>query len=166
MLSSSVDFAQLLEVLAQAGVQFVVIGGMSATLQGVPYPTYDLDIVLDPDDANLDRAFGVIQELDGSYREQLPKLLLPKRTDLGGRGAMLLMTRLGPLDILGEVATGWGYSDMLSRVERIRLSNGHEVRILNLESLIKIKEQLARPKDLKALDMYRDVLRERSAGRP
>lgn len=166
MRSPTVDFGGLLRAFAEPGVDFVVIGGVSAALQGVPTMTYDLDLVLGPGEENLDRAFLVLQELEASFREQLPKLLLPKRSDLGGRGAMLLITRLGPLDILGELATGWGYSDLMSRVESFRSAEGYEIKILKLEALIEVKELVGREKDLAALPMYRQALRKRDSGKP
>jgi hypothetical protein len=35
---------KILEALGQAGVEFVVVGGVSAVLQGAPVVTQDLDI--------------------------------------------------------------------------------------------------------------------------
>ena len=35
---------KVLEALAQAGVEFIIVGGVSAVLQGVPIVTQDLDI--------------------------------------------------------------------------------------------------------------------------
>ena len=54
----SADFEGLLRAFAEKGVRFVVMGGVSAALQGVPAVTCDLDLELDGDPANLDSAHG------------------------------------------------------------------------------------------------------------
>jgi len=160
----SADFEGLLRVFSAAEVRFVVIGGVSAALQGVPAVTYDLDLVLDQDGSNLDRAYAVLVELEACFREHLPRRLEPLRSDLESHGAMLLMTRLGPLDILGELATTWRYLDLLDRTRTVSIGHEFEVQILDLEGLIEVKEKAGRDKDRAVLPLYRRVLREREAG--
>jgi hypothetical protein len=87
----SADFEGLLRALDARGIRSIVIGGVSAALQGVPAVTYDLDLVRDPEPANLDAAFA-LQELEACYREHLPtRRLTPVRSDLDsgpGRGGL------------------------------------------------------------------------------
>lgn len=75
---------------------------------------------------------------------------------------MLLMTKMGPLDLLGEVATGWGYEQLKARSRVESLPDGLELSLLDLSSLIEIKEAVGREKDLAALPIYRRALRERN----
>ena len=164
MPSRSADFEGLLRAFAGRGVHFVVIGGVSAALQGVPAVTFDLDLVLDREAGNLERAHAVLRELDAVYRSHLPKRLVPTRGDLESAGAMLLMTELGPLDILGEVATGWRYAELVPRAQVVRIDEGLEVQILGLEALIEIKEKVGREKDRAVLPLYHKVLREKGEG--
>lgn len=160
---SSADFEGLLHALADRRIHFVVIGGVSAALQGVPAVTFDLDVVLDPAADNLDEAHRFLMELEACYREHLPERRLePSRSDLDSTGAKLLMTRLGPLDILGELATGWRYADLEARSEQIPVSPQLTVRALSLASLIEVKEAVGREKDLAVLPLYRRALRERN----
>lgn len=140
----------------------MVIGGVSAALQGVPALTYDLDVVLDPEQENLDRAIELLRELDACFREHLPaKRLRPSRADLDGPGAKLLVTSLGPLDILGELATGWSHADLEGRTRNLSLEDGLVLRVLDLASLIEVKEAVGREKDRAVLPLYRRVLLER-----
>jgi hypothetical protein len=39
------DLPALLAVLCDSGVEFIIVGGVAAVLQGVPITTNDLDIV-------------------------------------------------------------------------------------------------------------------------
>ena len=160
----SADFEGLLRVFRSADVRHVVVDGVSAALQGVPAVTYDLDLVLDHDQDNLDRAQAVLVELEACFREHLPRRLEPLRTDLDSSGAMLLMTRLGPLDILGELATGWRYPELVARARTVAVGHEFELQILDLAGLIEVKEKVGREKDRAVLPLYRRVLREREGG--
>ncbi len=42
--SPTVDFVAILETLSANAVDFVVVGGVSAVLNGAPVSTFDLDI--------------------------------------------------------------------------------------------------------------------------
>jgi hypothetical protein len=160
-LRRAADFEGLLRALTDGGIRFIVIGGVSAALQGVPGLTYDLDIVLDPDPTNLDSALRLLRELEACYREHLPKKrLVPERAHLESEGAMLLMTRLGPLDILGRLATGWRYAQLVPRSRELAFDPSFHVQVLDLEYLIELKEALGREKDRAALPQYRRTLRE------
>ncbi|MFT5287986.1 MAG: hypothetical protein ACI8QS_000234 [Planctomycetota bacterium] len=158
------DFEGLLRSFLKAEVRFVVIGGVGAALQGVTAQTYDLDLVLDPEAQNLERALGVLDELDACLRQHLPgKTLRATRLDLEAHGAILMMTSLGPLDLLGRVATGWGHSELLERSIRIELDERTGIQVLDLAALIEIKERVGREKDLAVLPLYRRTLAERDS---
>jgi hypothetical protein len=60
--------------LAQAQVEFVVVGGMSAVLQGVPVTTLDLDICYRRTHENIGRLVGVLAPLKPRLRGFPPDL--------------------------------------------------------------------------------------------
>src|SRR4051794_7152039 len=49
-----------IKVLANAYVEYVIVGGVSGWLQGSPYPTSDLDIVPELSSENLERLAGAL----------------------------------------------------------------------------------------------------------
>lgn len=160
------DLKALVRALAERGIEFVVIGGVRAAMQGVPATTYDLDIVLDPNSANLDRAHALLTELETCFREHLPsRRLVLERDHLDASGAKLLMTRLGPLDILSQLSTQWRFADLTSRVRTVKLSENLQVRVLDLAALIEVKERIGREKDQAVLPLYRRTLAERDRAR-
>lgn len=149
------------------GIRLIVIGGVSAALQGVPATTFDLDIVLDPEPKNLDTASALLGELGAALREHLPaRRLEPLRSDLSLPGAQLLMTELGPLDILGVLANGWSYADLGGLTRTVAMADGLEVQVLDLPALIEVKEAVGRDKDRAVLPLYRRVEQERRSGQP
>jgi len=54
------DLRALLATFSDAGVEHVVIGGIALGLHGGIRTTEDLDIVPNPEPANLERLFGVL----------------------------------------------------------------------------------------------------------
>lgn len=155
------DFRGLLRQLADAKVDFIVVGGVGAVLQGVPTSTFDLDIVHARDAANRRRLLGVLETLGARYREHLPRVLVPTETDLDSDGHLLLMTTAGPLDILGTVTGQRRYEDLLPRCDSMDLDGDVRVRVLDLEMLIRIKEETGREKDRAHLPLLRRTLEER-----
>ncbi len=71
-----------------------------------------------------------------------------------------LSTSLGPLDVLGEIAGGGNYDNLLPNTERIQLF-GVECLCLSIEQLIQAKRAAGRPKDLEAIAELEKILEER-----
>jgi hypothetical protein len=58
------DLRSLLKALHEAGVDFIVIGGVAVGAHGFIRGTEDLDVVPDPDPDNLERLADVLDELE------------------------------------------------------------------------------------------------------
>lgn len=155
------DFQALLGALAEGEVRFVLVGGVAAVLQGVTTHTYDVDVVHARDPENARRLAVVLRSLEACYRDHLPKRLEPREEDLMLPGHHLLVTRLGPLDLLGQIAGEKVYEDLVDRAPLTDLGRGLRVRVLDLEVLVEVKEILGRDKDLAQLPEYRRTLEER-----
>lgn len=61
-----------------------------------------------------------------------------------------LTTRLGDLDLLGELTGGGGFEQLRPHASAVRLFH-QDVLCLNLEWLIRVKRAAGRPKDLEAI---------------
>ena len=70
------------------------------------------------------------------------------------------MTRFGPLDMLGTIGSDHGYTDLLGHTVEIRVG-GMLLRILNLESLIQVKEEVGHEKDRAVIPVLRRTLKEK-----
>jgi hypothetical protein len=73
-----------------------------------------------------------------------------------------LLTNAGPLDLLGAVGQGIGYSELLSHTTTLHLGTDLEVRVLSLEKLIELKEAIGRDKDTAVLSILKRTLEERN----
>ena len=151
-------YRQTLELLGGHGVELVVVGGIAAVLQGVPLVTFDLDVVHCRTRENVDRLLSALDDLGARYRGD-PRGLAPSRDTLMGPGHHLLSTRLGPLDVLGAVADGLVFEDLVADTVTLQLGD-LRVPVLDLARLIAVKEATGRPKDLAALPTLKATLEE------
>ncbi|MDA0791756.1 MAG: hypothetical protein O2780_20150 [Proteobacteria bacterium] len=149
------DFSRILEVLTRNNVQFIVVGGVCAVLLGAPVATFDLDIVHSRSEENLNRLMNALKELGAHYRDHLPKRLVPSLAGLARTGHHLLATSSGPLDVLGSIGTDDDFTMLDDHVEIVEITQGIEVKILNLDTLIEVKEKTARAKDNYMLEILR-----------
>jgi len=127
----------ILAELRRYQVDFIVVGGVAAVLEGVPVNTFDLDVVHSRTPDNIDRL----------------------RMALGSLGAVCGMRAV--LDLLGEIGRSRGYDELLPHTGEMELSAGLHVRVLNLEMLIAVKEEIAGAKDLAVLPVMRRTLEEK-----
>src|SRR4051812_8251419 len=101
------DFERLLRQLADAEVEFIVVGGVAGVALGSPRVTFDLDVLYRRSSENLERMQLAVQPLSPYPREAPPNLpfFFDRRTlDLGLN--FTLETTFGYLDLLGEIAGG------------------------------------------------------------
>jgi len=157
----SLRFADLLELLAEHEVDFIVVGMTAGILHGAPVTTVDVDVVHRRAADNVGRLLRALEVLDAVYRHD-PRKLRPAESHLSGPGHQLLATKLGDLDCLGTIDGDRGYEELLEQTEEMRLSSGRTVRVLTLPALIDAKERSGRPKDLAALPVLRATLDEQT----
>jgi len=158
------DFQAMLEVLGNHGVEFIVIGGVSAVLNGAEVATWDLDIVHKRAPDNLPRLLAALEELDAYYREPGDRRLRPKLSHLGGGGHCLFRTSRGDLDVLGSVVGDRVYESLLPHTFTSWVTTTTQARILDLPTLIQIKQATNREKDRAVLPVLEETLaQQRSA---
>jgi len=143
-------------------VDFVVVGGVAAVLQGAPISTFDLDVVHSREEVNIRRLLTALESLEACFRLQPERRLRPDASHLSSPGHQLLLTRFGPLDLLGEIGRSRTYPELVKRAVEMQVGEGVSVRVLDLETLIAVKEEAAAEKDLAALPVLRRTLEERS----
>src|SRR5262249_54130356 len=131
-------------------------------LNGAPYTTFDLDIVHARDPENIERLLAVLKSLQAVYRFPRERRLEPDASHLSGPGHLLLTTRFGYLDVLGTVGSREGYAELLPHAIEMDVGEGVRTLTLNLETVIRLKEQANRDKDRIALPVLRQTLNEKN----
>lgn len=150
-----VGFRALLELLVQHRVEFIVVGGVAAVLHGAPVVTFDLDILHNRNAENVERLLSALKSVRAKYRD--PRGLEPSLAHLRGPGHQLLMTSLGPIDVLGTLLDGVSFDDLEGQSAEVVIGD-FRVRVIDLPTLLDQKQRLGREKDRAAVQMLRHLL--------
>jgi hypothetical protein len=105
---------KLLPTLVGAGVGFIIVGGVASILHGSARATYDVDLVYSRNEQNVQRLASVLAPCNPYLRDApvgLPFVWDAKTIHHGLN--FTLTTTVGYIDLLGEVAGGGTYSDLL-----------------------------------------------------
>jgi predicted nucleotidyltransferase len=150
----------VLKDLCGRDIRFVVVGGLAAILHGASVQTYDIDLVYSRDPENIQRLLDFLREADAIFRIQPHRRLRPNESHLAGGGHLNLLTRYGPVDLLGAIGNQLGYADLLAHSNEMDLGEGMRIQVLDLKTIIAVKEQLGSAKDLAALPALYQTLRQ------
>jgi hypothetical protein len=152
------DPVEILSRLAAGRVDFSVVGMAAGILRGAPVTTVDLDIVHRRHPDNVSRLLAVLGELDAVYRHD-SRGLRPGESHLVSPGHQLLATTHGDL-CLGTVGEGQTYEDLVAHAPELELHPVLVLRVIDLPTLIELKEKAGRPKDIAVLPVLRATLSE------
>ncbi|MCB1088987.1 MAG: hypothetical protein KDM63_18270 [Verrucomicrobiae bacterium] len=148
--------SELVIRLAEADVEFVLVGGLAAAIHGSTLNTRDADICCRFSEANLMKLQKAMEGLNPVHRAR-PDLPLDLSPDLCARLKNLyLKTDWGIVDCLGEVLGVGGYDEVLRHSIPVNLPGG-TIRILDRETLIQAKIAMGRPHDLITVDQLRRI---------
>jgi hypothetical protein len=150
-----------LRALHDGGIDFILVGGLAAVLNGAPVDTFDTDVVHSRDVSNIERLLPVLESLDAVFRIQPERRLRPNASHLASAGHLNLITRYGPLDLLGTIGRNLGYEDLMAHSAEMDIGEKLRIRVLDLETIIGIKEELGGEKDRAVLPILRRTLDEK-----
>lgn len=146
------NFAEtLVTALAKCQCEFVIVGGLSAVLQGAPIVTQDLGVCYRRTPESLARVAEALRPFDLRLRnlpEGLPNLFDQRSLELGSNFTLQLNDG-EEFDLLGVMSAIGGYEAIIDRTVEMDVA-GHLVKVL-LEDLIRTKRAAGRPKDLAVL---------------
>lgn len=136
------DALRVIASLAEAGVEYVVIGGVAMNLHGLARATEDLDVFIRPDPANVERLRAALRAVwdDPSIDEITAE-------DLCGDYPAV---RYGPptgdfyLDILTRLDEATSYEDLEIQEKDVE---GLSVRVASPRTLYRMKRSTVRPID-------------------
>jgi hypothetical protein len=149
---------ETLRALFDAGVEFVLIGGAAMQMRGSAHLTEDLHFCYARSAKNLERLARAMAPHHPRLRGAPENL--PFRFDAATikRGLnFALMTDLGALDFLGEVAGGGGYEAVKKNSDVMAIFE-MDCLILSLEGLIRAKKAAGRDRDLEVIPELEGLL--------
>lgn len=155
-----IGLVRLLGALHQYDVEFIIIGGIAARIHGSARITQDVDVVYGRSNANISRIVKALAPFEPYLRGAPPGL--PFTWDIPTVEAGLnftLRTTVGDIDILGEVAGGGRYENLVKHCVTATAFS-HPTLVISLPWLIHLKRSAGRTKDLEAiaeLEVIQDV---------
>jgi len=151
----TIDLNALIEGLCEAGVEFIVVGGIATVIHGAPVTTMDLDIVHRQTDANIRNLLKFLKTVGAHYRRPDEKVIEPDEQILSAQGHSLLSTCFGPLDVLAIIEGGHGYDELKQDSVEIEF-RGYNLQVLSLAKIIKMKRNSKYSKDLQRLPILKE----------
>jgi predicted nucleotidyltransferase len=138
----------LLQRLSDAGIDFVVVGGVAAVLHGSSMVTRDLDVCALLSGANLEKLRAALRDLHPVHRIATERMSFLENPEPGASLQNLyLQTDIGALDLLSSITGVGDFEQVRASAVEVYLF-GRKVLVIGLEQLIKAKEAVGRQKDL------------------
>jgi hypothetical protein len=161
------DPERILAVLAEHGVDFVLVGALAARLYGFPRLTADVDLTPDTSPDNLERLAASLQALDARvFTDSVPEGL-PfdcSATTLARASMWNLVTRAGRMDVIFTPSGSDGFDDLRASAERFMI-HGQPLYAASLADILRLKEAADRPQDRQDAIVIRAMLAEESGGK-
>jgi hypothetical protein len=143
--------AALLAALVAANVDFVLIGGLAATIRGTTRVTRDIDIAYATHAQNLQRLCSILNQYEPQridLGEIVGAVMTLTPTMLKQHGVLQLSTALGEVDLLNRIDGFKSYGAIKALSQELTLANGSvTVAVLSIDGLLKTKRAMNRPKD-------------------
>lgn len=150
-------FYDLLRMLCEHEVAFVLIGGFAVSLQGFVRTTKDIDIVPELTRENVSRLWDALTSVHarpaelGDFKPSEMPMAFTREGLIEGGGNWILYTTLGRIDLMPYVEDTEGeltYEELRESAERVDLPPvGHPIWVASVEHLIGMKEHANRDQD-------------------
>jgi predicted nucleotidyltransferase len=141
------DLREFVGLMNSHGVDYVLVGGHAVAYHGYPRFTGDIDLFVRVSERNIDKIAEVLDE----FGFPVPA---PMRSRLLEPGKVLQLGRPpNRIDLLTSIEAV-GFEEAWKDSEVVDV-DGLRIRVLGLDSLLKNKQAVARPKDLVDVDELR-----------
>ncbi len=153
----------LLSLLLENEIEFVLIGGFAGVVHGSTQVTRDLDICALITPAQVEKLRAALKDLHPRHRMNpvFKPSFLTEPKELGELKNIYLETDLGVLDIISDVTEVGNFEQVKENSVEIELF-GYKCKVISVEALIKTKEKLGRPKDNLVVAELKALRRENS----
>ena len=135
-------FEKLLVILAEGGVEFVVVGGVAVILHGYVRLTEDVDILIESSHANVRRFLDALADYGEGFARELSQ---EDFTDEEGAIRIVEETELSQIDVFTRMS-GLRYPDLRIDASILPLQ-GHRIPYASKAALIRLKSGSVREKD-------------------
>lgn len=133
------DFKELLALLEEHNVDYMIVGGYAVAFHGFPRFTKDIDIFFDASSENVEKVIDTLEQF-GFSRKELDKALFSTEGNIVTFGVAPVR-----VDFINQI-DGVQFSE--AKQNRVRGTYGNvEVSFIGKDDLVKNKKSTTRPKD-------------------
>lgn len=162
------SLSQIFDALNRAQVRYLVAGGLAVNAHGYTRVTHDIDLIIQLREANLLAALSSLEGL--GYRPRVPVPInafadAENRRDWIENKNMIVFTVVSdqhpaaPIDIF--VTEPFAFDLEYDRALVAEINPGQPQRFIAIDTLIRMKELAARPRDLDDLQHLRWIQEEK-----
>ncbi len=156
--------SEILRVLTDAQVEFIIVGGLAAIAHGASQSTRDFDAVAPLSVENCQRILRALGPYEPRFYQSLNKPRVERTAEaLAEFRNLYFGTTLGIVDLLGSLPPIGGFAEVAARAVELPMF-GRSHRVVGLDDLIEVKTFVARPKD-KPVEVELRAIRERLKAR-
>ncbi|HEY0968009.1 MAG TPA: nucleotidyltransferase [Opitutaceae bacterium] len=156
------DFSTLLRRLAEAGLDFVIVGGFAAVTHGSSYVTRDVDICAVLTAENVAKLRKALADWNPRHRLTPQRLSFLHHPQPGiPIENLYLETDKGVVDVLSSILGIGDFERLKQTADEIDVE-GMRFRVMSLNDLIVAKEALGREKDLLTAKELRAIAAKKS----
>lgn len=148
-----IPYEKVYRALNKAKVNYVVCGGSAVVMFGFARLTIDLDLIVSLDKKNLSTLYDVLMRLGYKTRAPIKKdefIQKEKLAELAKEKNMKVMSFYNPKNAFETVDIGVNLPNITQILKRRKFIKAGNLNIplIFINDLIKMKEDLARPKDI------------------
>jgi predicted nucleotidyltransferase len=149
------SFEKLLVRLAEAGVQFIVVGGVAVTLHGYVRLTEDVDILIAHSSENVARLLATLAGYGEGFARELTA---DDFQDEEGAIRIVEESEQSQLDVFTRMS-GLHFEDLIAEADTFQLG-ASIIRYASKAALIRLKSASPRAKDRLDVDALRQLLKD------
>jgi hypothetical protein len=133
-------FEELLEGLSKKNIDYILVGGLAVDICGFSRATMDVDIIVEVSKENIEKLLHCLKLFgEGSAGELNPE-------DFSLEEGCIRIVEAFPLDVF-TLMRGHTYQNLLPHSDIFVTERGVNIRYLNVDGLIELKEGSIRSKD-------------------
>mgnify|MGYP001561710270 CR=1 FL=1 len=161
------DYLAIFKKLNEAGIEYIVVGGVAINLYGIPRMTYDIDLLLNLEDQNVRKFVQLLNKW--GFKPKVPVDIM----DLGEEDKREDWIRNKHMKAFNLVNPQWAISEIDIVIDSpVDYEKGHErvnyivlqgvsIPVLSIDDLIKMKEKTGRLQDNADIRYLRELKYEK-----
>lgn len=161
------DYIGIFKNLNEEGVRYIVVGGIAVNLYGIPRMTYDIDLLLDMEDDNLEKFLQLLKGWE--FKPKVPVDVMDfaekdKREDWIKKKNMKAFNLVNPEWAISEidivVDSPIDYKKGYQGIKHIML-HGVSIPVISIDDLIKMKQITERQQDKADIRYLKELKNEK-----